>query len=484
LRNHGEGFVSYWHPSPQHGHEVKKTSFFFYDKTWNWTIGSGFYYDVLETQLAKIEKGINERITKKIWSSIGITLFIVSIMSAIFFVISRSIARTINSYAIKLEQAQKMESIGTLAGGIAHDFNNILFPILGYSEMLLEDLPEDSSVRSSLNEINSGALRAKDLVQQILTFARHEKSDMKLMKMQPIIKEALKLIRSTIPTTIEIKQNINPKCGIIKADPTRIHQIIMNLSTNAYHAMEDTGGELKVGLKEIELAKSDLMSPDMKPGAYALLTIADQGTGMDTDLTKKIFDPFFTTKGKNKGTGMGLSVVHGIVKSMNGAIHVYSELGIGSEFKVYFPLEKHSFTEQNSQTKPTKGGTENILLVDDEKSILLMEKSLLRRMGYRVTTCINSIEALEIFNSNPDQFDLVISDMAMPGLPGYKLAVELMKTQPDIHILLCTGFSDGLSKEKTASLGIKGFLMKPIAMKDLAHKIREVLDSNKTESIN
>ncbi len=385
----------------------------------------------------------------------------------------------------KLQQSHKMESIGTLAGGIAHDFNNILFPILGYSEMLLDDVSKDSPFRDSLSQIYTGARRASELVKQILTFSRQENGELKLMKMQPILKEALKLIRSTIPTTIEIEQDISPACGVIKADPTQIHQIVMNLATNAYHAMEDALGELKVSLNEVELGGLDLVNPDMATGVYACLTVADTGKGMDKNLTNKIFDPFFTTKEKGKGTGMGLSVVHGIVKSMNGAIQVYSEPGKGTVFNVYLPVEKSFSTEQisNSNVK-IQTGTEQILLVDDEEAILSMEKQMLERLGYQVTPQTSSIEALESFRSDPDKFDLVITDMAMPNIPGNKLAIELNKIRPDIPILLCTGFSEIMSEEKATPLGIKGFLLKPIVMKDLAQKIREVLDSNKTENTN
>lgn len=378
----------------------------------------------------------------------------------------------------QLQQAQKMESIGTLAGGIAHDFNNILFPIVGHTEILLEDVPEGSLWRDDLNEIYIGALRARDLVKQILTFSRQESTELILTKTQPIIKEVLKLLRSTIPTTIEIKQNIETGCGLVKADPTQIHQIMMNLTTNAYHAMQDIGGELTVSLKEIELSKHNAISPDMVPGNYACLTVADTGAGMDKNITEKIFDPFFTTK--ETGTGMGLSVVHGIVNRMGGTIRVYSEPGKGSEFNVYFPVERSSSEGQNSLTKKLiQGGTERILLVDDENAIIIMEKRMLERLGYQITSCANSIEALEVFHTNPDKFDLVITDMAMPNMPGDKLSAELSRIRPDISILLCTGFSERISEEKAASLGIKGLLMKPIVMRDFAQKIREVLDEKK-----
>ena len=379
-----------------------------------------------------------------------------------------------------LFQAQKMESIGTLAGGIAHDFNNILFPIIGHAEILLMDTPEDSPFKDSLNQIYTSALRAKSLVKQILTFSRQESSELILMKIQSIIKEALKLIRSTIPTTIEINQDIHPDCGMIKADPTQIHQIVMNLATNAYHAMEEAGGEMKVSLKETEFGTLDIVNPYLAPGAYACLTVADTGKGMDKNLTDKIFDPFFTTKPIGKGTGMGLSVVHGIVTAMGGAIHVYSEPGKGTEFHVYLPVEKSlSETQVTNSKAEIQGGTEQILIVDDEEAILIMEKRMLERLGYQVTSRTSSIEALEAFQANPDKFDLIITDMAMPNMPGDKLSVELTRIRPDIPVLLCTGFSEVMSEEKAASLGIKGFLFKPIVMKDLAQKLRDVLDETK-----
>jgi PAS domain S-box-containing protein len=379
----------------------------------------------------------------------------------------------------QLHQAQKMESIGTLAGGIAHDFNNILFPIVGYAEMLLEDAPEDSPFRNSLNKIYNSSLRAKDLVNQILTFSRQETNELKPIKVQSIIKDALKLMRSTIPTTIKIKSYIKTDCGAIKADPTQIHQIVMNLTTNAYHAMEDKGGELKVNFKEIKLGEQDLTELELKPGIYNCLIVADTGVGMDKDLTNKIFNPFFTTKELGKGTGMGLSVVHGIVKNMDGAINVYSEPGKGTEFHVYFPIKKESFENQVIHPKEKiLGGKEQILIVDDEEEILAMEKKMLERLGYQVTSFISSIEALEAFSTNPDGFDLIITDMTMPNMSGDKLSTELIKIRSDIPILLCTGFSETVSEKKAASLGIKGLLFKPIIMKDLAQKIREAIDEN------
>ncbi|MDA8133624.1 MAG: PAS domain S-box protein [Desulfobacteraceae bacterium] len=377
----------------------------------------------------------------------------------------------------KLWQSQKMEAIGTLAGGIAHDFNNILFPIVGHTEMLMEDFPEDSPIRSSLTEIYTGALRARDLVRQILAFARQEKNEIQLMKMQPIVKEVLKLIRSTIPATISIRQDLAADCGAVTADPTQIHQLLMNLTTNAFHAMEESGGTLFVRLQEIELGEEDRINPDLVPGAYACLTVADTGMGMNEAVMNRIFDPFFTTKENGKGTGLGLSVVHGIVTGMKGAVQVYSEPGKGTEFHVYLPVIKKTLEERNTPAPdPIPGGCERILLVDDERAIITMEQQMLERLGYRVTARTGSLDALEAFRAGPDRFDLVLTDMAMPNLSGDKLAVELIRIRPDIPILLCTGFSETMTGEKIQSLGIRGLVLKPVIVRDLAKKIRDVLD--------
>jgi len=377
----------------------------------------------------------------------------------------------------QLQQSQKMESIGTLAGGIAHDFNNILFPIIGNTEMLLDDIPNGSHLRGNLNEVFNAAMRAKDLVKQILAFSRQDSNEIKLVRMQPVIKDALKLIRSTIPTSIEIKQYIKKDCGLIKADPTQIHQVVMNLATNAYHAMEDTGGELKVNLREVELDEKDLPNPDIEAGPYACLTVADSGPGIDKNVRERIFDPYFTTKEQGKGTGMGLSVVHGIVKNAGGSIRVHSEPGKGTEFHVYLPVMKSSFEQQETHSEELlQRGNEQILLVDDEDAIVFLEKQMLERLGYSVVSHTSSVEALEAFRANPDKYDLVITDMAMPNMNGDQLASELNIIRPGIPILLCTGFSEKMPDERVAVLGIKGFLMKPIVRKDLSNMVREVLD--------
>ncbi len=377
----------------------------------------------------------------------------------------------------QLAQAQKMEAIGTLAGGIAHDFNNILFPMFGYLEMVLQDLPKGNPLRGQLVEVLNGAKRARDLVKQILAFSRQSDHDMKPMKVHLVLKEALQLIKSSLPSTIKITQNIQSDCGLVFADPTQIHQIVMNLCTNAYHAMEETGGKLTVNLKEVELTAEDLKDQTMVPGTHVCLTVADTGPGMEQSVIDRIFDPYFTTKEKGKGTGLGLAVVDGIVKSHGGHISVYSEPGKGTEFKVFLPVIKTKEEEHLVETDtPIQKGNERILLVDDQDMVAQMEKQMLERLGYHVTVRTSSTDALEAFRTQPDKFDVVITDMTMPNMTGDKLAAELIKIRPAIPIILCTGFSEMMSKEKTAALGIKGFLMKPVVMKDLSSIIRKVLD--------
>lgn len=376
----------------------------------------------------------------------------------------------------QLRQAQKMESIGTLAGGIAHDFNNILFPIMGFTEMLLDDSPEKGSLRRGLNQIYASATRAKELVAQILAFSRQSHTAPMPVTLQPIVKEAMKLLRATIPTTIDMVHNIDRHCSRVIADPTQIHQIVINLATNAFHAMEETGGTLTITLDNHEVPPADGVSQSPAPGSYVRLLVSDTGPGIPGDIQDKIFDPFFTTKEKGRGTGMGLSVVHGIVSAVGGCIRVDSEPGKGATFHIYLPRTQADPAKWNPGAEPKMlTGTESVLLVDDEPGIISMETRLLRRMGYRVTAFTSSLEALDAFKSDPSRFDLVISDVAMPGMAGDRLAREMLNIRPDTPILLCSGFSETMNEEKAVALGSRGFMLKPMTSRNLSVKIRQAL---------
>lgn len=378
----------------------------------------------------------------------------------------------------RLYQMQKMEAIGTLAGGISHDFNNILSPIIGYAEMLKDDIAADSPLHENVTEILHAALRAKNLVSQILATSRQGAQEIMPLHLQPIIKEALKLLRSSIPTTIDIQQNIDPDCGAVLADSTQFHQIVMNLATNAYHAMEESGGSLKITLKQVKMEPNPWVFPDLSAGEYALLKVIDTGTGIEKDIMDKIFNPYFTTKENTKGTGLGLSIVHGIVKNWNGDIRIYSEPGQGTEVDVYLPMLEQSITIHDiEESKTIPRGTEKILLVDDEEVIARMETNILQQLGYRITMCTGSIEALEAFKANQDDFDLVITDMTMPDMTGVQLANEIKKIRPGIPVIIFTGFSDHIDEEKCKALNIQGYAMKPLMKREIAETIRKVLDN-------
>ncbi len=382
-----------------------------------------------------------------------------------------------NLLQAQLQQAQKHEAIGTLAGGIAHDFNNILFPIIGYTEMTMEDVPKDSLIYQNLTEVLKSARRAAQLVQHILTFSRSTDIEKKPLRLQVIVREALKLIRATIPQTISIHQDIDSNCGPVLANPTQIHQIVMNLCTNAYHAMQEDGGELRVSVCEVTVRPEDHIGQlNQRPGPYIRMMISDTGCGMDRNVMNHIFDPYFTTKPPGKGTGLGLAVVHGIVKSCGGEITVYSKPGTGSAFYVYLPRIANA-AEENAPAPAgdIPCGNERILLVDDEEQIVIMEKKMLETLGYQVTAKTGSLEALEIFRQNPDSFDLVITDQAMPNMPGSRLAENMMQIRPGIPIILCTGFSETFTEKDAKKLGIREFVLKPIVKKDLARTIRRVL---------
>lgn len=380
----------------------------------------------------------------------------------------------------KLQEAQKMESIGNLAGGIAHDFNNILFPIVGMSELLLEDLSPGSPEHESVQEILKAGKRGSGLVKQILAFSRQTEHKMMPIRAQQVLKEVVKLARSTIPSDIKVSQYLQSDCGMVIADPTQVHQIAMNLITNAYHAVEHTGGKISIKLKEIDLGCDDLPGSSLEPGRYAMLTVSDTGSGINPDTMDKIFEPYFTTKGQGKGTGLGLAVVYGIIKEHGGDIRVYSEPGKGTTFNIYLPIAVQQVEQASRKTVDIhQTGTERILLVDDEEAIVRLEKQMLERLGYRVTIRMNSLKALEAFKANPEAYDLFMTDMTMPNMTGDQLAKEIIRIKPGMPVIICTGFSERVDQEKANAIGVKGFLLKPIIKSEMAQMVRKALDEAK-----
>ena len=375
----------------------------------------------------------------------------------------------------QLRQAQKMEAIGTLAGGIAHDFNNILSIIFGYNELAMEE-KDPKTRRHHLEELERGAKRAKELVAQILAFSRKAEQQMQPLQVSLIIKEALKMLRSSIPTTIEIRQNIASD-GLVLADPTQIHQIIMNLCTNAYHAMRETGGTLAVSLDEVAIGPEEYGYAGLAPGNYLKLAVSDTGCGIEPKIVEKIFEPYFTTKKIGEGTGMGLAVVHGIVKSHHGHITVYSEPGKGTSIHVYLPLTAEEAATLPEKTEPTElsGKGERILLVDDEEQIGAAVSALLSKNGYQVTTFTDGLQALAEFQHKPEHFDLVITDMTMPSINGAELAQKIMALRPEIPVILCTGQSELINREKAFAMGIRDYLTKPLLTEPLLVAVKTAL---------
>ena len=378
----------------------------------------------------------------------------------------------------QLQQAQKMESIGTLAGGIAHDFNNILSIILGNTELAIDDVPEWSPARLNLEEVQAASIRAKDVVRQLLSFARKTEYERKPIRVAPIIKEFLKLLRSSIPSIIDIRQNIPKAVDTILADPTQINQVMINLCANAAHAMEKEGGILEISLENVILDDSTAHLHDLFPGRFVKMSISDTAQGIPPDNINRIFDPFFTTKEVGKGVGLGLAVVHGIVMNHGGAITVDSEYEKGTKFSIFFPVVEMKPALEIPIDEDLPTGKEMILFVDDEESIIKMGRQRLERLGYKVEAKTCPLEALELFRSMPDNFDLVITDMTMPKMTGDQLAKEILNIRSDIPIILCTGFSEKISEEKAKGIGVRQYIEKPLNKHDLAVAIRKVLDGN------
>lgn len=377
---------------------------------------------------------------------------------------------------IQLRQSQKMQAIGTLAGGIAHDFNNILGALIGYAVLANDDIPEGTRAHQNQQEVLIAANRAKELIKQILAFSRKDKAKLIPMQIDKIIQEALKLLRSSLSATIQINQEINCNSSIM-ADETQIHQVLLNLGTNAAHAMAKKGGVLDVILTNVNI-DSDTMTcyGNLKQGSYVKLAVSDTGCGISEEIKERIFEPFFTTKEVGKGTGMGLSVVHGIVENHYGVMTIASNPGGGTIFEIFFPCVegRENNDVENSGVVPGQG--ERILFIDDERSVVTMTTLMLQRIDYKVVGETDSIEALKIFQENPYKFDLVITDQAMPKMKGTELAKELMKIRPEIPIILCSGYSENIDSEKAKAVGIKEFFMKPVNREEISQIIREILD--------
>ncbi len=371
-----------------------------------------------------------------------------------------------------------METIRTLAGGIAHDFNNILTPILGYTDMAREELPEESNLRFDLEQINNAALRGKDLVQQILTFSREVEFKKKPIQLQPIVAEVLNLLKTSLPPSVEIRQQLDPKVGTVLADSTHIHQIVMNLCTNANHAMIKSGGILEIKLEAVNVDQKFAESiPNLKKGEYICLSISDTGHGMDIKTKERIFEPFFTRKEVGSGSGLGLSVVHGIINNYDGAIVVDSTPRKGTTFSIYLPKHGSDLSGSRKLNKKPVMGDEHILFVDDEPEITFMGKKMLEKLGYKVSIKSDSLSALEEFKENPEDYSLLVTDQSMPNLTGTELAMLMREIKPDLKVIIITGFVDTISQKDLTQSGVAEVILKPMILNDFSKVIRRVLDS-------
>lgn len=379
----------------------------------------------------------------------------------------------------QLRQSQKMESIAMLAGGIAHDFNNILTSIIGFAQIALEDADQGSALEDDLNEILTAGTRAKDLVKQILTISRRSDEQRVPIRIDLIAREVLKFIRSSIPTTIDIESNIT-SCASIMGNHAQMHQIFMNLFTNAAHAMEKEGGKMYLRMEDVYLDAGDVLKyPDLKSGNHIKIVVSDTGAGIPHDIIDLIFEPYFTTKNAGEGTGLGLAIVHSIIMSYGGTIFVSSQLGKGAVFTIYLPIAKTIPVYEPHKPETLPRGTEKILFVDDELPIVKLNQNILQRFGYQVTTQTNSLEALSLIEESPCGFDLLITDMTMPHLTGEKLSQALLEINPEIPVILCTGYSKKLLDGSAAKKNIKAVLKKPIPRQQLLETVRSVLDGVK-----
>jgi PAS domain S-box-containing protein len=379
----------------------------------------------------------------------------------------------------QLRQAQKMEAIGTLAGGIAHDFNNILFAIIGFNDLAMEEIQKGSSAYQYLKEVSTASVRAANLVSQILAFSRYSENEKRQLSMAPILKEAIKMLRGTLPSTIEIRQEIDEGCSPIVAESTQIHQVIMNLCTNAYHAMRESGGLL--GIKLMDTIVDDELASDhedLAAGKHLLLSVSDSGKGMDETTRDRIFEPYFTTKEVGRGTGLGLATVHGIVRNHGGTITVQTEVNKGTTFSIYFPVKDEGAGSAESQISGNivLNGTEKIMYVDDEASISKMVEKTLQRRGYTIQAFSDSRDALQCFKGDPDYFDMIITDQTMPNLTGSELATIILGTRPNMPIILCTGYSELINEQEAKKIGIRTYLKKPVDSSTLTLAIRKLLD--------
>jgi PAS domain S-box-containing protein len=380
----------------------------------------------------------------------------------------------------QLRQNQKMEAVGTLAGGVAHDFNNILGIILGNTELALDSLPGWDPAHVLLAEIKTASIRAEAIVKRILSFSRRIEDHIEPIHLAPTIKDSMKLLAAMIPSSIEIQLALAASRDTILADPVQIHQVMMNICTNAYHAMRGSGGQLSVRLKTVNMDSALSEDPnDQKSDEYVQLTIEDTGHGIEKEVIEKIFDPYFTTKDFSMGSGLGLSVVHGIVESLGGEISVKSKSGQGTRFDILFPVADVEISENEFKKTPTtKTGSERILFIDDEIALARLGKQMLGHYGYTVTISVNPLKALDLFQQDPNQFDMVITDLTMPNMSGNELIAEMIAIRPDIPVIICSGHSDLIDSDITDQKGIKAFLAKPVRMIDLNNKIREVFDGN------